>query len=141
MQIENIKSTNYSGRFITEKLRHKAGNNLRELLKTEIDGVSNEQVLKKMPFDVAVICQNPTRKAIHPRYMFMITDSKPDKPEVFGFINVNTKNKLKDNVVKIRDFILNFDKKNKEIQYIKPSKQQDDISLARKIISGFFNKH
>lgn len=141
MKIENVGSVNYTGKFVFEKsLKRKALANLNELMQTEVCGASNEQVLKKMPFDVAVFCHNPTKKAIHPRYTFVITDSKPKKPEVFGFIHVNTKNKLEDNVTKIKDFILDFDKKNKEVGYIKPSKKRDDISLARMIISGFFNK-
>ena len=66
MKIDNVSSVNYTGKFVFEKsLKRKALANLNELMQTEVCGASNEQVLKKMPFDVAVFCHNPTKKAIY----------------------------------------------------------------------------
>lgn len=108
--MQKISQINFAGKFKYDKLKPKQAKKLDEILRTPINGVSNEKLLEQMPFDVDVICVNPTKKAINPRFNFWITHTKK-QATLQGKININSKNPVKENVLKLNDFITNFNKK------------------------------
>ena len=107
MQVSQIS---FSGQFNCTKLKSKQAKKLHEMLNTKHNGVSNVQLLKDMPFDVDVVCYNPTRRAIHPRFGFYISHKKK-QATLIGNIRLSSKNPLEENVVKLNKFITNFNNK------------------------------
>ena len=103
--MQKVSQINFNGQFKYEKLKPKQSKELKKILTTEYNGVTNEELLKKMPFDVDVYCFNPSKKAINPRFNFSIKYTKKNVP-LFGYINLNSKNPLEKNVEDLNNFII-----------------------------------
>lgn len=113
--MQNISSTSFKGQFNCGKLKSKQAKKLKEILTTEYDGISNQKLLESMPFDVDVICLNPSKRAINPRFKFWITHTKK-QATLQGSLSINSKNILTDNVHKLNQFINNFYNKYKKLR-------------------------
>ena len=111
MQISQIT---FNGQFKYDKMKPKQAKALNSILTTKINGISNEELLKEMPFDVDVYCTNPTKKAINPRFNFFIKHTEKGVP-LFGFIQLNSKNPPEENVSKLGKFIISAKEKTDSI--------------------------
>ena len=139
--LSSDSSLTFKGNFVVDRLKGKQASYLKSLSKTCVDGMTNESIIKKFPFDVMVYCHNKSKKAIHPRYTYYI-ESKQNDARCFGFIHINSKNNLIENIKKIRDFISNFDVKSKKIlenRDICP--QKENIRIAELLVSNYFCKN
>ena len=74
--MQKVSQVSFNGQFRCDKLKPKQAKKLKEILTTKSNGVSSEQLLGNMPFDVDVICLNPSKRAINPRFNFWITHTK-----------------------------------------------------------------
>ena len=110
MLMQALSSTSFKGQFNYSKLKSKQAQKLHEILTTDYNGISNRELLKSMPFDVDVVCLNPSKRAIHPRFNFFITHTKK-QATLQGAVNINSKDLLADNIFKLNQFINNFYKK------------------------------
>lgn len=108
--MQNVSSINFYGKFNYNKLKSKQAIRLKEILNTEYNGISNIQLLETMPFDVDVICLNPSKKAINPKFNFRIKHSK-GQATLQGSICIKSKNSIQENIKKLNEFINNFNKK------------------------------
>lgn len=102
--MSKVSQINFNGQFKYDKLKSKQSRELKKILTTKHNGVSNEELLKKMPFDVDVYCFNPSKKAINPRFNFSIKYTKKGVP-LYGFINLNSKNPAEKNAEDLNNFI------------------------------------
>ena len=108
--MQSVSYVNFNGQFKYDKLKLKQSTKLNEILNTPYNNQTNAELLKQMPFDVDVVCLNPTKKAIHPRFNFWITHTKK-QATLQGKILLNSKHPIEENVSKLNKFITNF--KNK----------------------------
>lgn len=108
--MQKVSQVSFYGQFKYDKLKPKQAKKLKEILTTDSNGISNEQLLKKMPFDVDVVCLNPTKKAINPRFRFWITHKKK-QATLQGNIKLNSKYPAEENASKLSQFINNFNTK------------------------------
>lgn len=113
--MQNLSPINFNGQFKFDKLKPKQAKKLDEILTTKSDGESNVKLLKKMPFDVDVVCLNPSKRAINPRFRFWITKTK-DKATLEGNIRLTTKNSVEENVLKLKNFLINFHNRYKTLK-------------------------
>lgn len=113
--MQSVSQINFNGSFKYDKLKPKQAGKLKEILTLPHDGVSNEQLLKKMPFDVDVVCLNPSKRAINPRFRFWITKTKK-QATLEGNIRLTSKNPVEENVLKLKNFITNFNNKFQQLK-------------------------
>ncbi len=113
--MQRVSEINFSGNFNYGKLKLKQSQKLNEILKTQYYGESNEELLKKLPYDIDVYCVNPTKRAINPRFKFWLSSTKR-QATLRGMILLTSKDAVEQNVLKLRNFILNFDKKFKSLK-------------------------
>ena len=117
-----ISQVSFNGQFHYNKLKTKQAKCLNEILSAKCNGISNEELLKGMPFDIDVVCYNPTKRAINPRFGFYITHTKK-QATLTGNIRLTSKNLPKENSKKLNQFITNF--------YDKFQKLRGDEKLSR----------
>lgn len=143
MKAIDMCGINFQGKFIEpkniSKKAYKTKNMLREILHTKINGKTNAELVKEIPFDVFIYCKNPSKKAINPSFSFLIETEETSKQiGLWGLKHIvySDENKAK----KIRDFILNFNQTLEKTKGVLPfNKKQKDAKLAELIFSGFFN--
>ena len=129
----------FQGRFICpEKLKNKQAQFLNKVLATELDGVSANNLIKTMPFDVDVVCLNPTKRAINPRFNFWIKHTKK-QATVQGCINLTSKDSLESNICKLNNFIKNF--KNRTDKLTGDEKLTPQEELCRQVDFLLFGKY
>ena len=144
MKNVNMCCVNFNGQFVEpknlSKKAYKAKNMLEEVLHTKIDGKSNSDLIKKLPFDVFIYCNNPTQKAINPKLSFYIeTEETPKQIGLWSLKHLKFRDENK--AEKLRDFILNFNKAYKENKGVLPLKNSAaNGKIGDLIVSGFFNK-
>ena len=144
MKVTDMCGINFQGKFIEpknlSKKAYKAKNMLEEVLHTKIEGKSNSDLIKSLPFDVKIYCKNPTKKAINPQLSFYIeTEETPKQIGLWGLKHL--KFREKNNAEKLRDFILNFNQAYKENKGVLPLKNSAaNGKIGDLIVSGFFNK-
>lgn len=110
-----VSQINFNGQFRCDKLKPKQAKKLKEIIQTPYNGVSGENLLAQMPFNVDVICYNPTKKAINPRFGFYITHKKKQATLV-GNIRLTSKNTPEENSQKLNNFITNFNNKYQSLK-------------------------
>lgn len=143
MKVTDMCSINFQGKFIEpkniSKKAYKAKNMLEEVLHTKIDGKTNAEFIKNLPFDVFIYCKNPTKKAINPRFSFLIkTEETPKQIGLWGLKHLSSFEENK--AEKLRNFILDFNQAFEKNKGILPLKEKEkNAKLADLIISGFFN--
>ena len=118
MHVNNISvcQTNSKGKFCCpQKLKTRQAKFLNEILTTTNETKSAEELIKAMPFDVDVTCLNPSKRAIHPRFNFWINHSKGEVT-IQGSVVLNSKNSLEDNLLKLKNFIINVKKKSDNLK-------------------------
>ena len=135
MLVQNVSQVNFDGKFRYGHMKSKQKRELDKILTTEINGVSNEKLLKKMPFDVDVYCPNPTRKAIYPRFTFYIQHKKRGVP-LFGMIKLNSKNPLEENVADLSEFITSAKVKIDSIKGNEKMTPAQELEYQMKILMG-----
>ena len=113
--MQKVSQISFNGNFNYNKLKPKQSKKLQEMLSAKYDGKSGEQLLKDMPFDVDVVCFNPTKKAIHPRFGFYIQHKKK-QATLIGNIRLSSKNQIEQNAEKLNKFITNFNNKLKSLK-------------------------
>ena len=143
MKVIDMCSVNFQGKFIEpkniSKKAYKTKNMLSEILHTKINGKSNSDLLKNLPFDVFIYCKNPTQKAINPKLSFLIeTDETPNQIGLLALKHLNYKDE--NYVEKVRDFILNFKQAYEKNRGVLPlSNREKNVKLAELILLGYFN--
>ena len=143
MKVFDMCGVNFQGKFFEpkniSKKAYKTKNMLSEILHTKINGKSNSDLLKNLPFDVFIYCKNPTQKAINPRLSFLIeTQETPNQIGLLALKHLNYKDK--NNVEKVRDFILNFKQAYEKNRGVPPlSNREKNVKLAELILLGYFN--
>lgn len=110
-----VSQVNFNGQFNYNKMKSKQAKCLNEILSTKYDGISNQELLKGMPFDVDVICFNPTKRAINPRFGFYV-EHKKKQATLIGHVRLTSKNPLEENVSRLNKFITNFNEKYKSLK-------------------------
>ena len=101
------KQSNFKGKFnCPEKLKQKQSKFLREILTTEHNGTTAENLIKSMPFDIDIVCLNPSKRAINPRFNFWVTHTKK-QATIEGMITLTSKKPLEQNLSKLNNFINN----------------------------------
>ena len=113
--MQKVSQINFTGKFRYDKLKPKQTKKLNEILTAKHNGISNEQYLKDMPFDIDVVSLNPTKRAIHPRFNVWANYRKKDAA-IQGCIKLNSKNPVEENVKKLRGFISNVYEKAKSLK-------------------------
>ena len=110
-----VSQVSFNGQFHCNKLKPKQAKCLQEILTTKCDGISNEELLNGMSFNVDVVCYNPTKKAINPRFGFYITHTKK-QATLIGNIRLTSKNPPEENSKKLNKFITNFNEKFQQLR-------------------------
>ena len=143
MNIQHTCGIDFNGKFIKpkniSKKAYKTQNMLKEVLHTKIDGKTNAEFIKNLPFDVFIYCKNPTKKAINPRFSFLIETE--ETPKQIGLCGLKHLSSFEENKAeKLRNFILDFNQAFEKNKGILPLKEKEkNAKLADLIISGFFN--
>ena len=108
MYTDFVNQNSFKGNFCgPAKLKSKQAKFLKEILTTTYNGVSADKFVKIMPFDVEVICINPSKRAINPRFNFWITHTKK-QATLQGNIIISSKDSLEHNLSKLNNFLKNF---------------------------------
>lgn len=137
-------SVDFKGQFVEpkniSKKAYRAKSMLDEVLHTKINGKTNAELIKKLPFDVFIYCKNPTKKATNPYFSFLVETE--ETPEQIGLIGLKHLTYSEDNKPeKIREFVLNFNKAFEKNDGVLPLTQgQKNAKLAELILLGYFNK-
>ena len=106
--IKQSSQLNFKGQFhCYGKLKPRHSKCLEEILSHQYSGISCKKLLNGMPFNVDVVCLNPSKRAIHPRFNFWITHSK-NQATMNGCITLSSKKSLEFNSSKLSEFIKNF---------------------------------
>ncbi len=113
--VQKVSQVNFQGQFLCEELKPKHAKKLREILTAQYNGVSGEQYLKDMPFDILVVPLNYSKKTIHPRFNFWMKYTKKDAT-IQGCIKINSKEKDETNAQKLINFITEAYKKAKSLK-------------------------
>lgn len=113
--MQKVSGINFKGNFNYNKLKPKQSKCLNEILSAKYNGKSGEQLLKDMPFNVDVVCFNPTKKAIHPRFGFYIQHKKK-QATLIGSIKLTSKNPPEENSKKLNQFITNFNNRYQNLK-------------------------
>ena len=116
MHTEFVSQNSFRGHFCCpEKLKSKQAKFLKEILASSYNGVSADNFVKTMPFDVEVFCINPSKRAINPRFNFWITHTK-NYATLQGNIIISSKDSLEHNLSKLNNFMKNFKEKLDKIK-------------------------
>lgn len=128
-----ITSIPFQGKFILPKISAKAVKT-RQFLNNIV--AENAPVLESLPFDVAVSCKNPTRRAVNPKFVFYTEKEGDDSLNVFyGRVKVDKKDKKP--AEKVKNFILTFNEQYNKYKKMKPMPAVEQWRYA--IARGIYN--
>ena len=134
-----IYKNSFQGKFLcNNKLKPKQAKCLNKILQEPCNGITSENLLKKMPFDVDVVCLNPSKRAINPRFKFWIQHTKKEAT-LQGCISLTSKNTEEFNASKLNKFITNF--KNKFDSLKGDEKLTEKEELCRQVDFILFGKY